>query len=89
MDKRGQITRMLCPYLGASLTYCALDTTNTGNNGLYQLSVENMKSFNRHIERKGWKFMKENHNDIMAMASIELNEDGSLPFTSIDRLMDQ
>ena len=33
--------------------------------------------------------MKENHNDIMAMASIELNEDGSLPFTSIDRLMDQ
>lgn len=87
MGKRGQITRMLCPLLGASLTYCALDSASATNTGLYQLSLANTRSLIRMIERKGWKFMKENHNDIMKMAAIELNDDGSLPLTSIDRLM--
>jgi 3-dehydroquinate dehydratase-1 len=87
MGKRGQITRMLCPLLGASLTYCALDSASATNTGLYQLSLENTKSLIRIIERKGWKYMKENHNDIMKMAAIELNDDSSLSLTSINRLM--
>lgn len=88
MGKRGQITRMLGPYLGASLTYCALGPANADSNGLYQLSLENTKSLIRPIERKGWRFMKEKRNDIMALAAIELDDTGSLPFTSIDRLIE-
>lgn len=85
MGKKGQITRMLCPLLGASLTYCSL--SNNTQNGLYQLSLENTKSFMNHIEKQGWKAIKEKHKDLMTLATIELNDDGSYPLKSIVKMM--
>jgi hypothetical protein len=85
MGKKGQITRMVCPLLGASLIYCSL--INNTQNGLYQLSLANTKSFILRIEKQGWKSIKEKRKNLMTLAMIKLDDDGSYPPKSIDKAM--
>jgi 3-dehydroquinate dehydratase-1 len=85
MGKKGQITRMVCPLLGASLIYCSL--INNTQNGLYQLSLANTKSFMLRIEKQGWKSIKEKRKNLMTLAMIKLDDDGSYPLKSIDKVM--
>jgi hypothetical protein len=40
-----------------------------------------------HIEKQGWKAIKEKHKDLMTLATIELNDDGSYPLKSIVKMM--
>src|SRR5207248_3383747 len=65
--------------------YCSI--INNTQNGLYQLSLANTKSFMLRIEKQGWKSIKEKHKNLMTLAMIELNDDGSYPLKSIDKVM--
>ena len=76
MGKKGQNTRLLSLLLGSCLSYCSLD--DNAQSGLYQVALEDMKTFFDLIEKKGWKSIKEKRQDLISLAAIEFNGDNSL-----------
>jgi 3-dehydroquinate dehydratase type I len=82
MGMIGQSTRLLCPIIGASLTYCALEPDPRSNLG--QVSLDQTKRLFGLIERtKGWKATRESHDEVMALAGIEF--DANSPFRAIEK----
>jgi hypothetical protein len=85
MGKKGQNTRLLSLLLGSCLSYCSLD--DNAQSGLYQVALEDMKTFFDLIEKKGWKSIKEKRQDLISLAAIEFNGDNSYPLKSISKLV--
>ena len=84
MGLKGQTTRVLSPLLGSSLTYSSL--YNSENN-LGQLSLDKTRTFFNMMEKKGWNRLRNRSDELIHLAMIELNDDGSYPFASIDWLI--
>jgi len=85
MGLKAQITRMLSPLLGSSLTYSALRTEVETDLG--QLSLGHTRKFFNMMEKKGWKKLRNRRDDLIHLAMIELNDDGSYPLASVDKLI--
>jgi len=83
MGKKGQNTRLMSLLLGSCLAYCSLDNTQ---NGLYQISVEQMRSFFERIEKHGWRPIREKRQDILTLTMAESNDDNGHPLTVIEKL---
>ncbi|MGC1133330.1 MAG: type I 3-dehydroquinate dehydratase [Nitrososphaeraceae archaeon] len=83
MGKAGQNTRLLSLLLGSCLTYCSIESNSNTQNGLFQISVEEMKRYFSYLENQGWQAIRKRGNEILELSMIELNNDGSYPFKSI------
>lgn len=83
MGQTGQSSRLLCPMIGACMTYCALEPDL--NNKLGQVSVKDTKRLFNLIERsKGWEGIKKVAGDIMVLSAMEFASNS--PFRSIENL---
>lgn len=82
MGREGRNTRFLSLLLGSCLTYCSIETNN--QNGLFQIPLDEMKGYFKHVENIGWDKMRQRGNEILELSMIELNDDESYPFKSID-----
>lgn len=85
MGKIGYNSRLISLLLGSCLIYCSLD--NKSDNKLYQLSLEDTKYFFEVIENRGWKYMREKKNDVLALSLIEYNDDNTYVLKSIDSII--
>jgi 3-dehydroquinate dehydratase I len=82
MGKIGQSTRILCPVMGACLTYCAIEPDAKSN--LAQISLEETRRFFSMIERtKGWKSVRESKGDVAMLSAVEFGTVTDSPFRSI------